>query len=109
MSEIEKKLQKYAKDQSMLDLDTLPKTIVAKLIKSEFKEDARANECLYFTLREKATEGKVMQKYGASLFAAINDAIIDVGGWKNLENYLTWEKRKAGRAINDRYYPTKKA
>lgn len=105
--EIRTKLAKYAKDQSMLDLDKLPTKITAKVIKTEFKEDARNNECLYITLREKGTDGKVMQKYGASLFAPINDAIIAVGGWDKLQNWLTWEKKKAGRAINDRYFPVK--
>jgi hypothetical protein len=104
MSTFEEELEQKVKESQGLDLDSLGDTIKGKVIRNEFKEDARANKALFFTIETK--EGNVVQKYGVSLYKLLLEKIKACGGIVHLQTVEhTWKKEKAGRATFNRYYP----
>lgn len=104
--DFEKFLGEKAKEATTLDLSTIGdsfKAVIAK--KPEAKQDKRGNEAIYIELTTK--EGKIVQKYGKSLYATLLEKFKACGGLANLmANEHVWKQEKAGRATFNRYYPT---
>ncbi|MEM0007530.1 MAG: hypothetical protein QXR89_04590 [Candidatus Bathyarchaeia archaeon] len=87
-----------------LSVSELPDVIKARLVRWEFKEDKRGNECCYIHLE---TENKeiIVQKFTRSTWLELYDRLKRVGFDRIQKDYVTWVKSNVGRAINPRLLP----
>jgi len=95
-----------AEKTAYLSLDTLPSSIVVKIVGTpEFKADGRGNEGLYVTLIQK-DESKIIQKFTKTCYQELESALEECGGLATLQTkFHTWTQRTVGRAFNPRFYP----
>ncbi|MEM2368411.1 MAG: hypothetical protein QXQ50_09300 [Candidatus Bathyarchaeia archaeon] len=109
MSGLEKLKQKAEEVAEYLSVTDLPNEIQAKIVSDlVFKVDKRGNEACFITL-ETPDRKRVVQKYTPSTYKALHEAILNAGGLEYLQNnYVTWTKRREGRAINERLFPQPK-
>jgi len=107
MSEgIAKLKERMEQVKEYISIQDLPDHVNLLLIGDlDFKADKRGNEACFMTL---ATEDKkyLVQKYTPSQYRELFYYIEKCGGIEALkQKYFIWEKRRSGRAINDRLFP----
>ena len=102
-----------------VDLKEVPNSFRCVITDSDIHEDARGNNALYVTIAIDGITGDrekiVKQKYTGTTIAPFREALKKLG-YENIPvtpdaaegDMLVWEKKKEGRAVNDRWYPTGK-
>jgi hypothetical protein len=107
MSEgIAKLKERMNQAKEYISIQDLPDKVNLVLVGDlDFKADKRGNESCFVTLMTKERK-YLVQKYTPSTYKELFNAIEECGGIEALrQKYLVWEKRRSGRAINDRLFP----
>ena len=107
---LEEILRKDAEEQksksNFLNLKDIGGTLALKLKKFEKKADNRGKACMYLTLETESGQ-LVVQKFTPTAYSELLKTIEQSGGTSSLgQHYHVYEKRKIGRAIFDRLFPT---
>ncbi len=113
MSQTGKETTKITADElermggNYLSTQDLPQTIVATIVRMEYKLDKNGQKALFITL-ETEDERRVVQKYGSTLVPSLVRFARE-NGLEGLEvgQQFTWKKAREGRAIYDRFMPIK--
>jgi hypothetical protein len=87
-------------------LDEIPEEIKLKWIDETFKQDQTNRECLFVTL-ETEEHQQVKQKYTATMYETLHEAIIQCGSIEKLkQEFHTYRKQQVGkRGSFPRLYP----
>ncbi|MEM1540250.1 MAG: hypothetical protein QXJ07_02565 [Candidatus Bathyarchaeia archaeon] len=102
---LESILKQKAEEQfKFLSVAELPEVVKARIVKWEFKEDKRGNECLFVHL-ETENEEIIVQKFTSSTWMELYDRLKRIGFDRIQKDYVTWVKTNVGRAINPRLLP----
>jgi len=106
MSDIIEKLKKKAEETpTFLSVTDIPNQVEARILTGEFKTDKRGNECFFLRLITKDNK-IIVQKYTPSTYRDLYNAMKEAGDVEYLmNNFHVWEKRRSGRAINERLFP----
>lgn len=100
------KLEKEAKIQTIKPLSELPNEIKLKWVSEQFKNDQTNRECFFVTYITEDGQ-TVKQKYTATMYARLHEAIIQIGSVDKLKaDYYLYRKEEIGkRGSYPRLYP----